>query len=151
MRHGLQIRVQDAFLSIDGFAVAVAVGCRVELMGQFVLGFGGATRLVLDDNYVGFVECFTNAGKVIVYNRVSSEVQRALFRWYLQRRLPFHGVLPFFSQLNHFTKCALGRDLPFRCSTSRFSILAPKLMSDEGIEMDSMDMGRDATVMVEDE
>ena len=151
VRHGLQIRVQDAFLSIYGFAVPVAVGCRVKLMGQFVLGFWRAAGLVLDDDYMGLVECFTNEGEVIICNRVSTELQRILFRWYLRRRLPFHGVLPFFSQFNHSTKCVLGLDLPFRCSTSRFSILAPKLMSDEGIEIDSMDMGRDATVMVEDE
>lgn len=72
MRHGLQIRMQDAFFPVDGFAVAVAVGCRVESMGQIVLGFRRAARLVLDDNYLGLVKCFTNEGKVIVCSRVSA-------------------------------------------------------------------------------
>lgn len=69
---------------------------------------------------------------------------------YLRRRLPLHGVLP---GLNH--RIALRRDenemyLPLKCSTSIFSIVAPKSTSEEGSEMALILRGVLVVVMIAD-
>ncbi len=50
VRDGLEVRVQDAALGVDGLAVAVGGGGRrVEAVGEFELGFGGDVGLGFED------------------------------------------------------------------------------------------------------
>lgn len=74
VRYGLEIRVQDAAFGIESLAVAVADGGGVEAVGQFCLGFGRAGSLILEDDYVGFIECVADDGEVMVCNAVVSFV-----------------------------------------------------------------------------
>ena len=78
VRDGLEIRVQDAAFGVEGLAVAVADGGWVEAMGQVELGFGGAGGLVLEDDYVGFVECVADDGEVMVCD-ASVSIDGAMF------------------------------------------------------------------------
>ena len=86
--------MQDAAFCIESLAVAVADGGRVKAVGKFCLGFGRARSLVLEDDYVGFVECVTNDREVMVCHANVSFVGVNGRPGYLLRRLPFHGVLP---------------------------------------------------------
>ena len=56
MGHGLQVRVQDAPLCVDCFAVSVLGGRGVEALGEEVLSFGGEVMLVFKDYYLVVVE-----------------------------------------------------------------------------------------------
>ena len=86
--------MQDAAFGIESLAVAVADGGRVEAVGEFCLGFGRARSLILEDDYVGFIECVTNNGEFKVFHASVSFVGANRRPEYLLRRLPFHGVLP---------------------------------------------------------
>lgn len=56
VRHGFEIRVQDAAFGVEGFAVAVAVGARVEALGELELGFGREAGLVFEYEHLVLVE-----------------------------------------------------------------------------------------------
>ena len=58
--------MQDAAFGIESFAVAVARCRRVEALGQLVLAFGGAIRLVFEDNDGVLVEGIVDLCKVVV-------------------------------------------------------------------------------------
>jgi len=48
----LQVWVQDAALSIEGLAVAVACGFGIKALGKLELGLGRDMSLVLEDDYL---------------------------------------------------------------------------------------------------
>lgn len=55
MRDGLQVRMQDGTLCIDGLSMTIrAFGFRIEAASDFILGFGRDVALVLEDkNLIG--------------------------------------------------------------------------------------------------
>lgn len=55
MRDGLQIWVQNASLGIKGFAVSISLCLGIESLGKLILSSRGATRLALEDDYLGLV------------------------------------------------------------------------------------------------
>lgn len=96
--NSLEVWMEDAAFGIEGFAVTVAMGIGIKAVGEFKLCFGRASSLVLEDDYLGFVEGVTNEGEVIICKEVVScrmlRVDQVALTYV--RRLPFHGVLPLF-------------------------------------------------------
>ena len=66
MRYGLQVRVEDALLAVNGLAVPVALGLRVKAVGQFELSFGRAAALILEDYDVMLIQRIADNREVIV-------------------------------------------------------------------------------------
>lgn len=64
--HGLEVWMENALFAVDGLAVAVALGLRVEAVRQFSLGFGRAVSLVLKDNDLMLIERIVDNREIIV-------------------------------------------------------------------------------------
>ena len=66
VRDSLEIGVEDGLLCIQGLAVAVRLGFRVEAASQFCLSAGGDHALALDANDMVVVERFADGGEVAI-------------------------------------------------------------------------------------
>lgn len=65
MRDGLEIRVEDRALCVNGLSMAIrARSFRIEALGNIILGLGGKMVLVLEDENLVGEECFTDYVKV---------------------------------------------------------------------------------------
>lgn len=64
-RDGREVFVQDATL-VDGFAVGVDTGRRIEASGELVLSFWSEVVLVFDEDYIVLVEGVAEEGEVVV-------------------------------------------------------------------------------------
>lgn len=61
-----EIRVEDAGLYVESLAVAVALGGGVESVGEFILGFRGATRLILQDHNLILIKGTSDEVEVVI-------------------------------------------------------------------------------------
>ena len=52
VRDCLQVWMEDAAFSIEGFAMAVSLGGGVEALRELILGLGGYTSLAFEDDYM---------------------------------------------------------------------------------------------------
>ena len=67
VRDRFQVWVEDGAFGIEGLAVAVAFGGRVEALGELTLGFWGAVRLVLENDYGMTVECVSDESELVIW------------------------------------------------------------------------------------
>ncbi len=138
--YGFKIGVQDAAFSIEGLAVAVAHGRGVEAVGYFVLGLGRA-RSVLEDDYVGFIECIPDDGEVVVCDVSVSTVGADI----TDRDTYLGGYRSTECSLITHIPCyyidSVVIYLPVKFSRSTFSMTAPKSTSDEGTDIGVMEIG----------
>lgn len=65
MWNGLEVRMEDAFLSIQSLSVTIRCGLWVEFVRQSELGLGRYMRLVLEDNYLVSEESISDNFEVL--------------------------------------------------------------------------------------
>ena len=70
--------MQDAALGIEGLAVTITNSGGIKAVCQFILGFGRAEGLILENYDMVLVECVANEGEVIVC-RLQSVLYLAFF------------------------------------------------------------------------
>jgi hypothetical protein len=110
---GLEVGVQDRALRVEGLAVAIAGGGRVEEVREAELGGGGDVGLVLEDEDLVGEEGIADGleGGIL-------DVRLVVWAARLTRRLPIPGVLHSIS--------AVRQGLPVRRSMSTPDTTAPK-------------------------
>ena len=99
VRDRLKVRVQNAALGVEGLAVAVRGGGRVEATGQLELCLWRQALLVLEDNNLVRVECLLDDCKVGIYDDEDSLIVCSMADDKLQQELTrggyrFYGFSP---------------------------------------------------------